>query len=172
MPTQRIIMHIYSLQNALCNDANIPKQLKSGYVCVTCVYELRNLLVLWTTNNPHHVAISSPLVSSFHIRNILLIPFSMFFAYVTHIWTKKIKVREQEMHFQEHATPHCFLFLHQIVHQKFIVIASFITKKILNYFSKCLPCSCISCSHFIFNFFTLEHKSNLWPSRNSCLHSF
>ena len=52
MPTQRIIMHIYSLQNALCNDANIPKQLRSGYVCVTCIYELRNFLILWTTNNP------------------------------------------------------------------------------------------------------------------------
>ena len=25
--------------------------LRSGFVCVICIYDLRNLLILWTTNN-------------------------------------------------------------------------------------------------------------------------
>ena len=28
------------------------KHFRSDFVCVTCIYDLRNLLVLWTTNNP------------------------------------------------------------------------------------------------------------------------
>ena len=73
------------------------------------------------------------------------------------------------MQFQGHATSHVFIFLHQIVYQKLVVITSFIAKKILNYCSKCLPCFCFSCSHFVFKFFTLQHKSNLWTSKNSSL---
>ena len=71
------------------------KHFRSDFVCMTCVYDLRNLLVLWTTNNPHHIATPFSLVSSFHMKNILMKSFTMFLTYITYIWTKKIKQSEE-----------------------------------------------------------------------------
>ena len=106
-----------------------------------------------------------PTSASFHFSNILVKSFTVFFTYVSHIRTKKIKMRMQKMHFQGHATSHFLILLHQIVHQDLVVAAMLISKEIFYNISECFPCCCFCRCHLTGEFFTSKHLSNLRPSK-------